>query len=360
MGSQTGSDSDANFAEGFPAADTRREGRSAAVSADSDAACNNHVGTEHAGLTLLAWLRKQPPNSSWTECRKLVAARRVLVNNVVEIHEARRLKRDDVVVVGTAGTSPLQPQQIEIVYVDGDIVVVEKPPHVVTTRRPEEQRWPLAKRQLAPTLDELTAAALAPASRVPRSNRHGRKPSPTIAPLFRVQRLDRETSGLVVFARTADASKRLIEQFTAHTVERVYFAVVNGRPESQTVSTALVRDRGDGLRGSSRDGKSGQAAVTHLKRLSSVGPLSLMECRLETGRTHQIRIHLCEIGAPVCGEPVYRHRIGETAQADDSGAPRLALHAARLGFRHPITGETKAFVSAWPQDLATWTAFPTG
>ncbi|HUQ69951.1 MAG TPA: RluA family pseudouridine synthase [Planctomycetaceae bacterium] len=284
----------------------------------------------------------------------------MLVNGIVEIHDARRLKADDVVVVGTAGTSPLQPQQIEIVYVDGDLVVVEKPPHVVTTRRPEEQRWPLAKRQLAPTLDELTAAALAPTSRTPRTNRHGRKSSPTIAPLFRVQRLDRETSGLVVFARTPDAAKRLIEQFTAHTVERVYFAVVNGKPDSQTVSTALVRDRGDGLRGSSRDGKSGQSAVTHLKRLNSTGPLSLVECRLETGRTHQIRIHLCELGTPVCGEPVYTHRLGEAAQADESGAPRLALHAARLGFRHPITEETKMFTSMWPQDLAVWTERSSG
>jgi 23S rRNA pseudouridine1911/1915/1917 synthase len=315
------------------------------------------VGDDQAGLTLLAWLRKQLPNSSWTDCRKRLAARRVLVNGVVEVHEARRLKRDDVVLLEVAGTPALQPSQIELVYADADIVVVQKPPHIVTTRRPEERHWPPEKRQLVPTLDELTAAALASQSLLPRGKRKGsREP----APLFRVQRLDRETSGLVVFARTAEAAKRLIEQFSARTVERVYFAFVNGRPTSGTVSTALVRDRGDGLRGSSRDGKSGQSAVTHVRFLKRLRGASVVECRLETGRTHQIRIHLCEAGSPVCGERVYTHRLGETARPDESGAPRLALHAARLGFRHPITGRALSFQWNWPDDLAEWIPFSPG
>jgi 23S rRNA pseudouridine1911/1915/1917 synthase len=282
----------------------------------------------------------------------VLAARRVCVNGVIEVHEARRLKADDVILLADSGAPPLRPGQIVIVYRDDDVVVVEKPPHVVTTRRPEERHWPAAKRGLAPTLDELTAAVLAPTQSDRPSRRSPRPQSGT--PLFRVQRLDRETSGLVVFARTKTAAEKLIEQFAARTVERTYFALVNGRPESQTISSALVRDRGDGFRGSSPDGKSGQTAITHLRLLKSVGGISAVECRLETGRTHQIRIHLCELGTPVCGEPVYTHRLGEAPQPDAFGAPRLALHAARLGFRHPTSGQSLSFRSAWPRDLAGW------
>jgi 23S rRNA pseudouridine1911/1915/1917 synthase len=315
--------------------------------------CGDLAGDRAAGMTLLAWLREIHPGWSWSACRKLLEDRRVRVNEVIEIHEARRLKADDVVAVTELGSAPLEPGQITIVYADNDLVVVEKPPHIVTTRRPEEQHWPAAKRALAPTLDELTAAALAPET--PRtSSRRPSRPQPP-ASLYRVQRLDRETSGLVVFARTKRAAENLVEQFAARNVERIYFAVVNGRPESQTISTRLVRDRGDGLRGSSPDGKSGQRAVTHLKLLKHIQGVSVVECRLETGRTHQIRIHLCELGAPVCGEAVYTHRLGEAPKLDQSEAPRLALHAAQLGFRHPITGQALSFRSTWPQDLAAWT-----
>lgn len=317
----------------------------------AETGCGDHVGPDSVGMTVLAWLRKRRPKLSWSGCRRLLASRQVRVNGTVEVHEARRLKLTDVVSCDDVPTAPPRPELIRIVHCDDDLVVVEKPTDLVTTRRPEEQHWPAAKKRLAPTLDELVAEAIADRRTTSRPRQRTARSSP---PLFRVQRLDRQTSGLVVFAWTEEAAKGLIRQFQEHTVERTYLAVVRGSPESQTISIPLVRDRGDGLRGPSRDGRGGQPAVTHVRRLATADGLSLVECRLETGRTHQIRIHLCELGTPVCGEPVYRHRLGETASPDTSGAPRLALHAARLGFRHPRSGERLTFTSPWPDDLAAW------
>jgi 23S rRNA pseudouridine1911/1915/1917 synthase len=313
--------------------------------------CSEPIGPDLAGGTLLASLRKQQPDLSWSACRKLLTSRRVQVNGVVEIHEARRLKAGDRVTISPSPTAAPRPEQLRIVFADQELVVVDKPPHLVTTRRPEELHWPDARKRLAPTLDELVADALGIRSTTPR---HRGRQRPAAPPLLRVQRLDRETSGLVVFARTQAAATGLIRQFRERTVERVYLAVVRGRPDSQTISLPLVRDRGDGLRGPSRDGRGGQRAVTHIRCLQTVGNLSLVECRLETGRTHQIRIHLCELGTPVCGESTYRHRLGEAVIEDASAALRQALHAARLGFRHPISNEWLTFVSPWPGDLTAW------
>ena len=166
-----------------------------------------------------------------------------------------------------------------------------------------------------------------------------------------VHRLDRDTSGLLVFARTVPAERNLVQQFRAHTVHRRYLAIVLGDVASQTISARIVRDRGDGRRGTTRNPKLGQHAVTHVRPVESLGPYSVVECRLETGRTHQIRIHLSELGHFVCGDKVYSQPLHQPPQADTSGAPRLALHAAELGFSHPITGEELRFKMPLPRDL---------
>src|SRR5207302_1675968 len=110
----------------------------------------------------------------------------------------------------------------------------------------------------------------------------------TLPRLRIVHRLDKLTSGLLVFARSAPAEQALGRQFRAHTVRRRYLAVVTGRPEPQTIRTWLVRDRGDGRRGSSPVEGHGKLAVTHIEKAESVGEHSVVTCRLETGRTHQI------------------------------------------------------------------------
>jgi len=304
------------------------------------------ITTENAGEAVLAWLRRQLPDHSWTACRKVLTARRVTINGVVTVHEGRRLTPGDIVALSSTATPAPTVEQITLRHLDADLLVVEKPAGIETTRRPEETKWPLAKRLLQPTLDEL--AAIASLRRRP-----GDIPQ-ILPPLFRVQRLDRDTSGLVVFARTKTASQGLIPQFAEHKALRMYQAVVTGQPTAQTISTVLVRDRGDGLRGSPAGQRGGQRAVTQITPLESFGDYSLIECRLETGRTHQIRIHLSELGHPVCGDPKYRYLRDGTLWPDLSEAPRLALHAGRLGFLHPRTGAALEFVADWPGDLAPW------
>jgi 23S rRNA pseudouridine1911/1915/1917 synthase len=166
-----------------------------------------------------------------------------------------------------------------------------------------------------------------------------------------VQRLDKGTSGLVVFARTASAESGLGKQFRDHTVLRRYLAIVPGYVAAQTIRTFLLRDRGDGRRGSG-PGDGGKEAITHVEPVERLpAGYTLLSCRLETGRTHQIRIHLAEMGHPVCGEKVYNRRLGEEPTPDTSGAPRLSLHATELGFVHPTTGESLHWEMPLPPDL---------
>jgi 23S rRNA pseudouridine1911/1915/1917 synthase len=170
-----------------------------------------------------------------------------------------------------------------------------------------------------------------------------------------VHRLDNETSGLVVFARTVAAERHLGEQFRAHTVERCYRAIVRGRARSQRLESWLVRDRGDGRRGSSATPGEGQHTVTNVRVVEELGAYTLVECRLETGRTHQVRIHLGEAGTPICGDHVYDRPLHGRPLPDASGMARIALHAATLGFIHPATGKRQRWTSPLPEDMkALW------
>ncbi len=171
-----------------------------------------------------------------------------------------------------------------------------------------------------------------------------------------MQRLDKLTSGLLVFARNVTAERGLGRQFHAHTVMRRYLAIVVGTPTVSRVATNLARDRGDGRRGSTTVPGLGKPAVTHIEILQTLGGFSLISCRLETGRTHQIRIHLAESGHPVCGEPVYHRRLDGSVIVDDSASPRMALHAAELGFMHPTTGKSLSWSMPLPADLQQFVA----
>jgi 23S rRNA pseudouridine1911/1915/1917 synthase len=229
---------------------------------------------------------------------------------------------------------------------------------MTTLRHSEELTWPKKRRDIAPTLDEILPRVLAkvekPAQTPPKQDRR-RNPHQRRTPMPQVKavhRLDRDTSGLVVFARSVAAERHLVQQFRKHTIHRSYLAVVQGYVEPQTIETQLVRDRGDGRRGSSKESKDGQRAVTHVQPVERLGDYTLVECRLETGRTHQIRIHLSELGHFVCGDKVYSQPLFQPTKLDASGAPRLALHAQELGFVHPITGEELHFTAGLPADLA--------
>ncbi|MCS7272231.1 MAG: RluA family pseudouridine synthase [Gemmataceae bacterium] len=307
------------------------------------------VTPQEAGHTLAKVLRARLGGPSWTQVRRLITARRVLVNENVCTDDARRLQEGETVTL-LDHPRPLpataHPQRLVLRYWDEHIVVVEKPAGINTVRHPLEQHWSQERRRRSPTLEDLTQWALAGRLRHPWYE---------LPRLRIVHRLDRETSGLLVFARTAEAERALGRQFQLHTVFRRYLAIVVGQVSNQTFRSRLVRDRGDGRRGSTSNPHRGKEAVTHVETIEylpgSPG-YTLLSCRLETGRTHQIRIHLAEAGHPVCGEKVYVRCLDGRLLPDPSNAPRLALHAAELGFLHPATRQPLHWSMPLPTDLA--------
>jgi 23S rRNA pseudouridine1911/1915/1917 synthase len=196
-----------------------------------------------------------------------------------------------------------------VVFEDEDVVVVDKPAGLLTAPTPESDRNNLA--------DLLSRRPGAAAVQV-------------------VHRIDLETSGLLVFAKTDLANRVLAERFRNHDLERGYLAAVAG-----AFPDALATiDRPVG----------GRRAVTHVAVRERFGALAtLVGCRLETGRTHQIRLHAAAVGHPVLGDARYGRTVGELP-----AAPRMALHATALGFPHPRTQAPLAFESPWPPDLAAW------
>jgi 23S rRNA pseudouridine1911/1915/1917 synthase len=294
---------------------------------------------------LAAVLRQQFADRSWNQIRRLVANRRARVNDELCLDPARRLKEGDRVEL-LAGPAPLprEAEALEIRHLDEQIVVVEKPSGINTVRHPAERAWSERRKALSPTLEDIVPKLIA--------RREGRVRKGPLPRLRVVHRLDKETSGLVVFARTVAAERELGKQFHSHTVIRRYLAIVRGSLESQTIRSRLVRDRGDGRRGSTELPGQGKPAVTHVEVVERLPGYMLIACRLETGRTHQIRIHLAELGHPVCGEKVYNRNSRQPPMPDDSGAPRLALHATELGFVHPTTKKAMHWTMDLPPDLA--------
>jgi 23S rRNA pseudouridine1911/1915/1917 synthase len=341
-----------------------------------------HLAREHDGLSLPQAIKQLIADASWSQIRKLIAGRQVQVNGNLCLDEGRRVKARDVLKVWDHPLAkPPEAPDVKIVYLDEHLVVVQKPAGVTTLRHREESDLPQRRKQLQPTLDELVVQVLAErlgirsggrssrravggagqagSGRHARTERHrGRSLQRDIRLQLRpVHRLDRDTSGLAVFARTAECERRLIRMFARHTVQRAYVAVAHGHVEPQTIDTWLVRDRGDGLRGSSPLGQTAQGAqraITHVRPMENLPGYTIVECRLETGRTHQIRIHLAERGHMLCGEKTYTHALGGQPMEDASGAPRQALHAAELAFIHPLTNEPLRFQMPLPKDLREW------
>lgn len=310
---------------------------------------NYHVTPQQAGLALGPVLRQLLPDTPWSKVHRLVENRHVEINGNLCTDAGRKLTVGDVIKLWEEPrNAPPREDQLKIRYVDEHIVVVEKPPGLTTTRHSEEREWSPRRRQVQPTLDELLLRVL---SRRQAARTKGPGGRSVRQRLRAVHRLDRDTSGLMVFARTTKAEQRLVEMFSKHTVRRAYWAIVQGDISEQTIESRLVRDRGDGRRGSTKDEEAGKEAVTHVRPLERLGPYTLIECRLKTGRTHQIRIHLSEAGHPVCGEKVYNRPLFGAEVPDHSGAVRQALHAFELGFEHPITGEPLEFQMPMPADM---------
>ena len=312
------------------------------------------AGPLHTRRTVAAFLREQLPGRSWSEVRRLISSRLVMIDGNLCLDGGRRLRGTEVVkLLAHPSAPPPREEDVRILYLDPHLVVVEKPPRMTSVRHAEEQGWSSRRKQIQPTLEDVLPRVIA--RKLSRGER-GRRGAPPgkLPPVKPVHRLDRDTSGIMVFARTKGAEQRLIQQFRRHTTERRYLAVAQGHVESRTIESSLVRDRGDGRRGSTTIEEAGKRAITHITPIEHLHQYTFIECRLETGRTHQIRIHLAESGHRLCGETVYHKPLNAPAWADASGAPRLALHAAELQFDHPITGERLRFHSPLPHDLAAF------
>lgn len=288
-----------------------------------------------SGQTLASAVRAEYGELPWSRARELCQRGKVRVNGAVETDGARRLREGDLVEVQPTAQrihAHRLPDEA-VVHCDSHVIVVNKPADLLTLAFEEGDKNTLADRVRArlrhePGGDELGV----------------------------VHRLDKDTTGLIVFARTLAAKRHLQQLFRSHDIERRYLAIVHGElGEARTVQSELLRDRGDGLRGSYGHfrrprgpvPREAQRAITHVRPLEHLRGATLVECKLETGRQHQIRIHLSELGHPLVGESVYiRDYTGKRIPA-----PRPMLHAAALGFAHPAHGKPVRFEQSAPEDF---------
>ncbi len=291
---------------------------------------------------------------SWGRARAWIAAGKVRLGGEVVTEETTRAAAGVELVLDERapqakrlgpGLSPRDPaEELHVLHADAHVVVVAKPAGLATI--PYEGPALGAGAGGGTGEDTLDARVRAWIEKRGGRSRAGR---PNLGV---VHRLDRETTGLIVFTRTWLAKQGLSSQFRSHTVHRRYLGIAHGQVPSRTIRTVLLANRGDGLRGSTRHPRSrpvpgGREAITHVELLQPLRGATLVACRLETGRTHQIRIHLSETGHPLVGERVYVRGYGGSLIE----APRLMLHAAELGFVHPATGQTMQWELPLPDDM---------
>jgi 23S rRNA pseudouridine1911/1915/1917 synthase len=296
------------------------------------------VSPDQAGLTLAALVREMLPGTSWSKAKELCASGRVQVAGGLASDPARRMKAGEKVAILADGAASRRALTELVVHLDSEVVVVRKPAGILTVPFERSDR------------DTLLALARVAVRRIEAGK--GKDSSPT---LRAVQRLDKETSGLVVFARTLVAQRDLQTQLRERTVLRRYTALVHGAAEDAVYETRLLADRGDGLRGSwgifraARGDAPPEAreAITRVKVEERLAAATRVTCELETGRQHQIRIHLAEAGHPLVGETIYiRDWRGPVLPA-----PRPMLHAGVLGFVHPRKGTRLRFEEPPPEDF---------
>jgi 23S rRNA pseudouridine1911/1915/1917 synthase len=300
-----------------------------------------------AGVTLAAALRRRLAGESWSDVRALCTTGKVSVDGERALDPAARVTAGQRIELRPNAPKPQTvPAGFRIAFEDAHLVVIEKPSGITSV--------PYERKETGTALDLIRASW----------KRAGKRA--TVTPLYTVHRIDKDTSGLLVFAKTRLAERALHEVFQRHTAARAYLAVAEGDVAAARIESHLVADRGDGIRGSTRHADQGQLAITYVEPLrrygartrkstASGGPTggiaaTLCRVRLETGRTHQIRIHLSERGHPLVGETVYVRDLLR-AGGKPLPAPRLMLHAGLLGFPHPVTGERVELRAEPPADF---------
>jgi 23S rRNA pseudouridine1911/1915/1917 synthase len=291
------------------------------------AAVRLEAQAEDAGLRLDAFLAARGAARSRSAAQRLIDAGGVRVDGSPRPKNHRIAAGQVVELEPEAGAAAAEQPlpEIEVVYEDADLMVVDKPAGLVTHPAPGHH---------GPTL----ADAL--------RGRAAGGPDPERAGI--VHRLDRDTSGLLVVAKTEEAHAALAKELKQRQIRREYLALVSGQPDSEsgTIDAPIGRDRARRTVVSTRSDRP-RAAVTHFEVLERLPATALLRVRLETGRTHQIRAHLAAIGHPVCGDPQY----GGRACGRELGLERQFLHAEKLMFRHPLTRELLACESKPPVDL---------
>jgi 23S rRNA pseudouridine1911/1915/1917 synthase len=270
--------------------------------------------------TLLEALASVFPDSSKTTLRQMLQQGRVRVNGEVAKDAKLEVNQDDTIDVGPRSSRLQLPPELGLLYEDDDLIVVFKSHGLLTVKTEREK--------------ETTAQAFL--------NDYLRQKGEER--IHVVHRLDRETSGVMLFAKNLEARERLKQRFAEHAIERVYVAIIEGRidPLRGTIRSNLL-ERKDLRMASVPAHRDAKLAVTHYRTIESKGAYSMLEVTLETGRKNQIRAHLSEKGHPVVGDRLY----GSTINPID----RLGLHAKLLGFDHPTTGKRMSFTAPLPSSF---------
>jgi 23S rRNA pseudouridine1911/1915/1917 synthase len=284
------------------------------------------------------------PDLTRSRVKALIESRRVALEDGRTIEEpSRKVKTGERFIVDIPEPEPAEPKpqaiDLDILYEDSDLLVVNKPAGLVVHPAPGNPDSTLVNALLAHCGDSLSGI--------------GGVRRPGI-----VHRLDKDTSGVMVVAKNDRSHHALAKLFAAHDLTRIYRALVWGGPKAQkgTIEAAIGRHPVDRKRMAVRT-SSGRAAVTDYWVERRFGPplapiASLVGAKLETGRTHQVRVHLAHLGCPVVGDPVYGRKSRNASQpASLRGFGRQALHAAVLEFRHPRTGKEMRFATELPQDF---------
>jgi 23S rRNA pseudouridine1911/1915/1917 synthase len=311
----------------------------------SDRRYEVEAGPGDAGERLDRLLAGRLPELSRSRVKALIEAGRVAAGGATISDPSNRVKPGQTFAIMIPEPVPAAPAAqaipLEILHEDADIIVVNKPPGMAVHPGPGTPDLTLVNALIAHCGSSLSGI--------------GGVLRPGI-----VHRLDKDTSGLIVAAKNDRAHQALSRAFAAHTIDRAYLAVVWGRPNpsSGEIMGAIGRHPTNRKKMAvvKRGGKS---ALTRYRVLRALGPAaSLVECRLATGRTHQIRVHMASIGHPVLGDPLYGRisparlaGLSDRGRAALTGLKRQALHAFRLGFVHPASGENRAWETPLPPDL---------
>lgn len=268
--------------------------------------------------TLLDALAALFPDSSRTTLRQMLQSGRVHVSGEVEKDAKRIVSEDETVDVGRKSVQRALPEGLTLLHEDEDVMVVLKSNGLLTVATERER--------------ENTAQAYLNAYLKQKGEER----------IHVVHRLDRETSGVLVFAKNFEAREALKEQFAAHTVDRMYVAIVEGTldPPRGTFRSNLI-ERRDLKMQSVAAHPDAKHAITHYRTIAEHGGYSILEITLETGRKNQIRTHLAEAGHPVIGDRMYGSEVNPIG--------RLGLHAKLLGFDHPTTGKRLSFTAPVPK-----------